>query len=111
MGTKSQSRFCLHETKIQPNLHELLIWQADKYNMCSTKGNGAGGLESFGPFAVYDAWKERNIKIMSYGLIATLIVVAIVVGAITTKNVRLSRLQDLWWELLFSGNRISCQNG
>lgn len=90
MGTKSQSRFCLHETKIQPNLHELLIWQADKYNMCSTKGNGAGGLESFGPFAVYDAWKERNIKIMSYGLIATLIVVAIVVGAITTKNVRLS---------------------
>ena len=41
-------------------------------------------------FAVYDAWKERNIKIMSYGLIATLIVVAIVVGAITTKNVRLS---------------------
>lgn len=50
MGTKLQSRFCLHETKIQPNLHELLIWQADKYNMCSTKGNGAGGLESFGPF-------------------------------------------------------------
>ena len=37
-------------------------------------------------FAVYDAWKERNIKIMSYGLIATLIVVAIVVGAITTKK-------------------------